>query len=547
MCLAAGITGSTWSPAVGVAHAQAAGGVGDDAIPVPRGGVRVRIAGEWRAHDALFTGAGGRRPLLGPLAGDAFGVRQLPQLAGAEAAIRDLSGDGGFTLSLGALQARGSVRQSVTPITLDVGLTRRVAIGVVVPYIESRDITQFVLNPTGTSATVGRNPALTPGTAGAARAANGQLLRQLDRAQRDLTAEIARCADPAATGCDALRSDPSGAQALLARSASALGSIATVYGDSLRAGAAVVPVSGSVVQAAVQSTLDALRGDFLRFGITSLDASSRPAGATDVYGPGSMDAIGGDSALGLAYERLGNSRRAGIGDVDVTASVLVYDSFGADQHRRLAASGLAVRSLVTVGWRFGSATADRAEDAFDATIGDGVQALLLRNTTDLVLHRRLWVSGTVRVVQPFTDEIATRIPPADDSTVFFPGAATLARRSLGRRLELEVAPRLVLNDYFGLSGALLLRQQGDDRYEGIARAPEALALTASAVVPARSVRAASFGVTFATLASYARGRARLPVEVVYTHTESLGASGGLMPVVSSDRIELRYFFGFPRR
>jgi hypothetical protein len=66
-------------------------------------------------------------------------------------------------------------------------------------------------------------------------------------------------------------------------------------------------------------------------------------------------------------------------------------------------------------------------------------------------------------------------------------------------------------------------------------------------VEARTLRAAAFGVTFSTLASYARGRSRFPAEVIYTHTMALGASGGAIPAVASDRLELRVYTGFPRR
>jgi hypothetical protein len=66
-------------------------------------------------------------------------------------------------------------------------------------------------------------------------------------------------------------------------------------------------------------------------------------------------------------------------------------------------------------------------------------------------------------------------------------------------------------------------------------------------VASRTLSAAAFGVSFSTLASYARGRSRFPAEVLYTHTAPLGASGGLVPVVASDRLELRIYTGFPRR
>jgi hypothetical protein len=59
--------------------------------------------------------------------------------------------------------------------------------------------------------------------------------------------------------------------------------------------------------------------------------------------------------------------------------------------------------------------------------------------------------------------------------------------------------------------------------------------------------AAALGLSFSTLSSYVRGRSRFPAEVIYTHTVPLAASGGEVPAVASDRLELRVYTGFPRR
>jgi hypothetical protein len=61
------------------------------------------------------------------------------------------------------------------------------------------------------------------------------------------------------------------------------------------------------------------------------------------------------------------------------------------------------------------------------------------------------------------------------------------------------------------------------------------------------MQAAAVGVTFSTLASYVRGRSRFPAEVIYSHTMPLSGSGATLPAVSSDRLELRVYTGFPRR
>lgn len=66
--------------------------------------------------------------------------------------------------------------------------------------------------------------------------------------------------------------------------------------------------------------------------------------------------------------------------------------------------------------------------------------------------------------------------------------------------------------------------------------------------PSRSLLSAGLGVSFSSLASYARGRSRIPAEVLYTHLEPLRAGGSAaVPAMVTERLELRIYTGFPRR
>lgn len=537
--------------ATDTAAAQAVTGAGDDAIPVSKGTVRIRIAGQWNDWDAVYAdsaGGSGRRPLRSLVAQRSLGVRSLPTLQPAEAAIRELTGLSNFSLSLGMLEASGDVRQSTAPISVDVGITRRLSIGVLIPYVESRDNTLLVLNRQGTGANVGANPAFGKTSGAAARASNGALLREIAAARVALQAEITRCQPAAATDCDAIRSNPAAAQQLLAIASATQSAVATLYGDSLRAGSPLVPFASTTLGSSINGSITALRSLFEGYGVRSIAETSRPVGATTAYGPGSLDSLAADSALGLAYSRLGNTRRAGIGDIDLTGSFLLFDTFGGSQSRRLNNRGRALRSLLTVGWRFGTAGADDASNAFDVPIGDGANALLLRSTTDVVLSRRFWLSASLRVVKPFADDRVVAIPLRTDSTFLSGFTFGRARQTLGQRTELEVAPRLSLGDFFGVSAAYMIRRVGESTIDATGTpSPSSVPMLLESTSPASTFQAASLGVSFSTLASYVRGRSRLPVEVMYTHTLPVTGSGGIVPAVSVDRLELRIYTAFPRR
>jgi hypothetical protein len=545
--MVAAVAVAIWALPASQVFAQRVAGVGEDAIPVPKGGYRLLLSGLWHDYDAVFTpgDSAGKRPVLASLATDRFGVAYLPQLAATQSSIRALAGSSTFTLSLGPLEARGEVRQSIAPLAVDYGLTSRLSLRLLVPYVESRDVSQLVLNRFGTGANVGRNPAF--GTTGtSARAANGALASQIESARTALAAALVRCASPTATGCEAIRANPTAAQALLARAQETRAHLVSVYGDANRAGAPVVPIVGSSVHAAVLSTIASLRSDFGAYGITSITASAQPAPATVVLGPAGIDTIASDSSFGVGYSQLGGTRRAGIGDIDLTATYLLFDSFKADQARRLLTPTRGLRSNVTLGWRFGTAGADRTDDAFDVPIGEGANALIVRSTTDVLFNSWAWMSATVRAVRPLADEVAIRLPVGDEAGTFVASASGgQASRRLGSRLDVELAPRVALGQFFGLSAAYLARHWGTDRYLANDAGPSGVGSTHD--VEARTLSAVAFGASFSTLSSYVRGRSRFPAEVVYTHTVPLAAAGGPVPVMRSDRLELRVYTGFPRR
>ena len=100
-----------------------------------------------------------------------------------------------------------------------------------------------------------------------------------------------------------------------------------------------------------------------------------PASATIVNGPGAIARIANDTAYALDYSTLGGTRRAGIGDIDLTASYLWLNTLGERPAQWLAATRFGVRSQFTAGWRFGTAGADRPHVAFDVPIGDGANAV----------------------------------------------------------------------------------------------------------------------------------------------------------------------------
>ena len=518
--------------------AQPVAGLGEDAIPIPKGGLRLVIGAHWDQWDRRLLPDGGSSPLLDGMASPSLGVSQLPALGTAQDGIRALSGASDFSLSLGPVEAAGGVRRSTTMLQADFGITRRVSIGVRVPYVEVVHDARLVLNRSGVDANVGANPART--VASGALAANGAVFMHLDDARTQLMDAITSCGT-SGTGatCEAILADPAAASALVQRTETFRTAWREVYGDGTYPGAPVVPVPLSNAHKAIDASLGALRTDFEKYFTTSIPASV-PVGPSLVYGSTGLQQLVQDSAFGVNADTLDRAFRAGMGDVDLEARVLLFDSWGGDQIARLSNGASGFRVMASGGWRFGTASSAQANQPFALALGEGVNAILLRATADAVWRRRAWVSATIRSTTPLADNAVVRLPGAGLPELFFFSAPQSTSRSLGQRIDLEIAPRIALGDKFGLSATWLARSIASDRYE-VTGGGEAFE------TPSGTVQFGSIGVTYSTLASYARGRSKHAVEVLFAHEVALSASGLSVPSLVRDRLELRIYTGFPRR
>jgi hypothetical protein len=161
LLLAAAALPSTGS---GQTPGQSIVAIGEDATTVPRGMLRLRIVPTWTYTVDEWTTPGGVRrlaPLGGELAADSLGVRELPALEPSETLVRQRSGQSAFQLNLGRSVAAASTRTVVTPLTLELGLSSRLTLGVTVPIVETRTRFGFALNNDTTSRfNSGVNPAL---------------------------------------------------------------------------------------------------------------------------------------------------------------------------------------------------------------------------------------------------------------------------------------------------------------------------------------------------------------------------------------------------
>jgi hypothetical protein len=239
-----------------------------------------------------------------------------------------------------------------------------------------------------------------------------------------------------------------------------------------------------------------------------------------------------DSAAGILGAPLTSVEHGHIGDVEVAAKFLLFDSFSGSTTRRLAHSGgLRARLSVGAAYRFANGLRGSPNNFVDLGTGDGTPDIELRGYFDLVFGRRFWWSSVVRYGMPREDTATVRIA---DSTVFgFPAAyreqtVTLAR---GKYLEAEWSPRLVLNDFFAVAGHYSFRRSDEDAYSGTfavtdlsgnERTLDAASLGAFTGIEEHR---AGFALSYSTIAAYATRRSGTPVEVTLTVSRVISGAG----------------------
>jgi hypothetical protein len=522
----------------------------EDATVVPRGSIRVSTGVSFsRAEERFASGhpggvaRGNKEPFGSSYSFDTLGTIAVERLAPLTQPLRSLSGQTALNLSLGALDVAMNRDVRTIPMSIDAGLTSRLTVGVLVPY-------HFVYNTVGVIPGAGGNVGMNPAsTFTAARTTNGAVVSQIVGASNRLRALLTSCAaDPSGAGCGPINANRQQAALLVAQSDVAAADIVTVYGDATRVGSPFAPIVGSALEQAIFARLNGFNASyqmFLGLPVDSVLIAARPVGATRLTQT-DVNTIVTDSAVGIIAQPLANLESGHLGDIEVSAKLLLFDSFQGSTSRRLApSSGVKARLSVGAAYRFATGARAAPDNFVDLGTGDGIADLEARGYLDVILGNRFWFSSVVRYGMPRTDTATARI--ADTTAFSLPAAyrqqnATLAR---GTYLEAEWAPRLVLNDFFALAGYYRYRRTERDEYTGTFPVND---LTGAA----RTLDAASLGaftdtqehragiaLSYSTIASYATRRARLPLELTVLLTRVVQGAG--VPIDTQAALSVRFY------
>lgn len=537
-----------------VAAAQRVTGPTEDASVLPRGMARVAISPTWSRYHERFADGLGRRakgevePLAADFDLDSLGLTALPALAPVQTALQSILGAGApLPITAGRLQTRFDASVAYTPIVAEFGLTSRITLGMMVPLVKTRTEVSVNPNPTGLGATVGFNPALTNAQA---RSANALVVSQLTAAASQLQQRLQACSGSSDPSCAAINANRAAAQQLVTSAGAAATGIENVYGTSTdKPGSAFAPVHLSSVQQSVESRLSSLSADFTGFlgapGSGSAWISSQPVGAPPLAYADFQQLLT-DSAGGIIADTLQSVEVNTIGDMEVGAKVLLFDSFGTVPPQQAALGGVKLRLSVAALYRFGIAQMESAANFADIGTGDAQDDIEGRVFADVMFGRHLWASFVGRYGIQRADVRSFRVPDAPHQP--FPPASRMIvlQRDLGDYISGEFSPRLVVSDNIAFSGSYVLFSKAEDSY---AFGPESVVDPDSAAVidpgvlalgSARREQRVLASVTYSNLAAYYRNRARVPMEVSLTVGRTISGDGNA-PKASITSLSFRFY------
>ena len=518
-----------------VARAQGSPWFGEEALVLSRGMVRLGIAPTWTRFDQRYRADGKTEPLATDLAAESLDATRLSILGPVRERLEALGPTPDIAVTLGRLRVDHDASIFSVPMSAEIGIGARLSLGIMVPIVRTRSAVLFSPNPSVSEGNVGINPALDSDDA---RAQNQTLLAQFASAVDALAALIAACADPGNPDprCPDARSPA--AQDLVDNASAFAGGLDDLYSE---AGSPFVPVTGSPFDVTIRSRVTSFAQSFADFDIADI-TSQGPRGAT-IAGYADMLRILTDSAFGLRAQPLDSRTTTSVGDIEVGAMLQLVNTVRRDSLQRY---GSGVRAAVGATFRLGTGRADDPDDFVDVPSGDGQNDVELRTQWDLLLGSRFALGFGGRYVLQLPDRETVRIIEPHQ-----PYAAYWRRqdvdRDLGDVVDVQVTPRVAFGSFFSLMGQYRARRKAADRHTGLFDVAndlgESVTLDAAILDEETEQREdrVSIGLGYSTLASVARNRARIPIEIFLQYGESIRGSGGKTPKVSVGVMHVRLY------
>ncbi len=523
-------------------RAQRLIGAGEDASVLRRGDLRWSLGSRWSVWDESLDGNGKRIAINGAFTSADAGVEFFGGLAPTQDGLRTALGDPTARVSLGATRLRSEFHQDVIPLAIEVGVTKRVTVGVSLPLVNSYVSAVFDINRGNPSPA---NLGLNPGFGSNAIAGQATLVQtQANAAVSALQAAFPACftAAPGA-GCAATVS--------LAANTASLGSgVAAVFGATGR----FAPTSGSALSTAL-STRFALLNAQLRTALGIPVGGADPISARPVSAAARMALADFNTVLltpgyGVRGDTLTSLERSALGDIEVTARWQWFNSVDVATRDSGAGASRGVRFRSVAGLTARLPTAGRRYNGqfLDVGVADGATGIELRTTTDLAVGDHFWASVTGRYTHLLADRLERRIPLGAREALVPAWRQQSVSRQLGDYAELEVTPRWMFNGYFAASADYFLFLRRGSTFSGgpiTATDPytnvPVLLDPSQLNSPHQIAHRFGVGLAYSTVPAHGRGKTRIPLDIRWQRVWTVG--GETTAFVMQDRLEFRVITG----
>jgi hypothetical protein len=227
----------------------------------------------------------------------------------------------------------------------------------------------------------------------------------------------------------------------------------------------------------------------------------------------------------------------------------VYDSFGGSTEARMSPTGLNFRTAVGGIIRLGTGQVESPDNFVDLGTGRGATAIEGRWFSDILLGSRFWQSFILRFNKPFEDDQEMRIIDLPNEELAPLYRKQTVKRKIGSAFEFETTPRIVINNFFAISGQYVYRHKAQDHYTGTFTIPAAVTGFSDITLDASTLdlETETFehrlggGLSFSNIYSFEQGKAKIPFEVTYLHWQTVNGSGGNQPKFFTDQVQLRLY------
>ncbi len=530
-------------------------GPGADAYTLPRGAVRTTLSGDHGINRERWND--GQRERLGQgLSTTEFGPTHSDALNALTAFFATL-GVNGVTPSLGSVRLDLRQRAFTTRFGFEYGLFDRLTVGVDVPVVRTRAEAALRLRGDSGIATAGVNP-IYYGSAVAAN--NAAVIGVYSSAATALTTRRNECQANAGAHaeCGDILAELTAVNSLIALTNTFSTRLAETYGiGGAFPGLPFLPMAGSEAELTLLDRVDSLRIAYTRYGVTQITPTTTlPLAAQTALTAAQLAAMvdtGFGGFGGYGARPMTKTARQEIGDVDFHARLRLFDTFASRLDDSAGSSRIGIRQTLGVTLRIGSGYPDLPQNFIDLGTGAGLNALAVRSYTDLLFSERLAATVTLGVSRAAKHTKTVRVP----TTAGIDWLEAFRERNVditpATVIEIGVAPRWRLNDYLALGAVWRYRAKGEDAHQvpgsGDVLGPlgATLVVLNGAALDATSdydEHRLGWTINFSTLAATRGDRVRHPLEIGFTHEQSVASRTGIVPRTWTDRIQIRYYARF---